>query len=50
MEEESEFTEIEVPKGLVEAVKQLIRERPELGYNDEEEFVIEAITHFLDRL
>ena len=41
--------EVEVPKELVRAIQRLLRERPELGYRNVDQFVTEAITRFLDK-
>ena len=38
---------IELEKEFLEAVAALIRERPELGYRDPEDFINDAVRHYL---
>jgi len=44
-----ENEEIEVSKELMEAINRLLRERPELGYRDTDQFVTDAISRFLEK-
>ncbi|RJS84634.1 hypothetical protein CW706_03615 [Candidatus Bathyarchaeota archaeon] len=48
-EEDVNFDELEVPRNLFKEISKLLRERPELGYIDESDFIRDAIRRSLYR-